>query len=254
MLATVGIVLGDIGRVGSDLRRGYLLRYGRKTLEHAVTQFQAAAPLTLWLCFFIGTAATFQAVNVLGLVGADRALAAVLIGSIGLREVSMLMALLALSATAGAGFVTELGSMRVAEEIDALEVMGVSSHPYLITTRLFGTALAVVPLMVFGIGATFLGGWLIAWAQSDILSIGGFGFYFWRVIAPLDFFFALIKGVVIGMTIAMVGLSNGYRATGGPVGVGQAVGRALNLSIIAGVLMNLALSYVFWGTKDTVSL
>ena len=76
----------------------------------------------------------------------------------------------------------------------------------------------------------------------------------WRVIAPLDFFFALIKGVVIGMTIAMVGLSNGYRATGGPVGVGQAVGRALNLSIIAGVLMNLALSYVFWGTKDTVSL
>jgi len=254
MIVTLGVVVSDMGRVIRDTWAGHLLRYWRKLFEHAVAQFKAAAPLTLWLCFFIGTASTFQTVNILGLVGADRGLAAVLIGSIGLREIAMLMALLALAATAGAGFVTELGSMRVADEIDALEVMGVPSHPYLISTRLFGTGLAVVPLMVFGIAATFVGGWLVAWVMGDVIGLGSFGFYFWRVIAPQDFFFAIIKGVVIAMMIALVGLSNGYRATGGPVGVGAAVGRSLNMSIIAGVLMNLAMSYIFWGTKDTVSL
>jgi phospholipid/cholesterol/gamma-HCH transport system permease protein len=247
---TVGMIVYDAGR----FLRAPGLRYWRKVFEHAARVFRTTAPLTVWLSFFIGTAVTFQAINLLSVVGADRGLAAVIVGSVGLREVSIIMALFGVSASVGAGFVTELGAMRVAEEIDALEVMGISSHPYLIGTRIFGAAIATVPLIIFSVGAVFLGGWAIAYTQSDAVNMASFSLFFWRVISPLDFVFVVFKGTCIAVATAMIGASCGYRATGGPVGVGLAVGRALNLAVVCGVLMNLAFSYIFWGTKDTIRL
>jgi len=249
LFPTVGIVLYDMGRVLKN--PGFV--YWKQIFVHASSVFAKAAPLSLWLCFFTGTAMTIQTSSVLSMVGAERGLSAVLIGSTGLREIAVMLSLFGISASVGAGFVTELGAMRISDEIDGLEVMAIPSHPYLMSTRMIGAVIATIPLIVFSIGAVLGGAWIAALSQRPALSIGSFEMFFWKVITPIDIFYSVIKGVTITIFTAAISLSTGYRATGGPVGVSLAVGRALNLSVTAGILANLAFSYFFWGTRDTVT-
>lgn len=244
-----------VGSIVFDLR-GFASgrKYWQLTIWQAWTILRSTAPLALWLCFLVGLGLVIQITDVMGLIGADRGLAGIAVGAAGLRELGVTVAAVGLGASAGAGFVTELGAMRVAEEIDALEVMGVDSHTYLISTRLWGALLAAFPLIVFCVAATFLGGWLAAIAFSDVVSLGSFSQYFWRSLIAIDFVYALIKGTVLVMLTTLICTSLGYRASGGPVGVGLAVGKALDLSIVSGALINLALSYLFWGLTDTLKV
>lgn len=247
-LTAVGSIVYDM----KAMRYGF--KYWRLTLHQASAVFRSTAPLCMWLCFFIGLALVVQATNVIGMIGADRGLAGIAVGALGLREIAINVALLGIAASAGAGYVTELGAMRVAEEIDALEVMSIDSHSYLLSTRMWGTLIAAVPLLIFCIGMTFAGGWLAALSQSSVMSLGSFGLFFWRSIATVDFPYALIKGTVLAVLTALICTSLGYRASGGPVGVGLAVGKALDLSIVAGMLLNLAMTYMFWGLSDTLKI
>lgn len=247
-VTAVGAIVHDL----KALRHG--LKYWRITLEQARIVFRSTAPLSIWLCFFLGLALVIQSTDVIGGIGADRGLAGIAVGALGLREVAINVSLLGIAASAGAGYVTELGAMRVAEEIDALEVMGIDSHSYLLSTRMWGTFIAAVPLIVFCIAATFAGGWAAAFAQRDVMSVGSFGAFFWRSIATADFPYALIKGSVLAVLTVLICTSLGYRASGGPVGVGLAVGKALDLSIVSGMLLNLAMTYAFWGLSDTLRI
>jgi len=72
------------------------------------------------------------------------------------REIAPLVAGLALSATVGAGFTAQLGSMRINEEVDALEGMGVPSLPYLVTTRIVAGAIAIIPLYAIGLVSSYV--------------------------------------------------------------------------------------------------
>src|SRR5947209_4689044 len=78
------------------------------------------------------------------------------------REIAPLVAGLALSATVGSGFTAQLGAMRIGEEVDALEVMGVPSLPYLVTTRVIAGFVAVIPLYVIGLLTSYLASRTIA--------------------------------------------------------------------------------------------
>lgn len=247
LVPTAGTVLYDL----RDFTRDPGIRYWKRIVDHAASTFRRTTPLVVWMCFFSGAAMAIQSINVLGLFGADRSIAAALVGSLGLRELTISVSLFAISATVGAGFVTELGAMRISEEVDALETMGIRSHPYLLSTRLWGAVVATVPMIVFGIGALFFGCWAVAFANGDVVTEGTFSHFFWRVVSVGDILATVTKGATLTFVTAAVALSVGYRATGGPVGVGTAVGRALNLSILAAVLVNLALSYVFWGGQET---
>lgn len=249
-LTSIGTVVYDVGAVA----RNPGIKYWPLIFIHAWRVFKSTTPLAIWLCFFIGAALVIQTTNSLAMMGVDRGLAGVGVGALGLRELSISVVILAMAATAGAGFVTELGSMRVADEIDALDVMGIHSHAYLVSTRLMGTFIAAVPLIIFCVAFTFIGGWVSAWSQRATMSMGSFAEFFWLSVASIDFLYVAIKGAVIASMIAVICVSHGYRASGGPVGVGLAVGRALDLSIVGGILLNLALTYVFWGTKETLQL
>lgn len=164
------------------------------------------------------------------------------------------MATSAIGASAGAGYVTELGAMRVSEEIDAIEVMGLHSYPYLVSTRVVAAFLAAVPIFAGAIAATFAGGFLSANLQINGLNVGSFNDFFWVGVAPIDILYAMIKGVVATGIVTLVCASGGYRAKGGPIGVGMAVGESLNLTLVLVMFVNLFLSYLFWGITDTVKI
>ena len=204
------------------------------------------------MSFFTGTEVGLQGYKGLQQIGAQS-----FIGLVGgyanLREVTPIIAAVALAAQVGAKFTAEIGAMRVAEEIDALESMSVSSFVYLVCTRLAGTLLALIPLYLISLFGSFFATRLVSTSLYHV-SPGIYDYYFHLYLPPIDILYSVLKVIVFATAVTLIHCYYGYNATGGPVGVGVAVGRAIRLSIITIVITNLLLSFLFWGTHNTVSL
>lgn len=162
------------------------------------------------------------------------------------REAIPVIAGVALTATVGAGFTAQLGAMRVSEEIDALEVMSVPSLPYLVTTRILAGLVAIAPL--YGI-ALFMG-----FASTEFVSVvlsdqsrGTYSHYFNVFLVPTDVLWSLFKVLVMAVVIMCVHCYHGYTASGGPAGVGVAVGRAVRTSLIAIMVIDLIIGIAIYG-------
>jgi phospholipid/cholesterol/gamma-HCH transport system permease protein len=177
-----------------------------------------------------------------------------LIGAfVNVRETTPIIAAIALAAQCGSSFTAELGAMRISEEIDALEVMGVHSFVYLICTRVVAALIALVPLYLLALFATFFATRFISTSFFH-LAPGVYDYYFHLYLPPIDLLYSSIKVAVFAFAVITIHCFYGYYATGGPTGVGRAAGRAIRLSIITIVTLNMLLSYVFWGQGDTVRL
>jgi phospholipid/cholesterol/gamma-HCH transport system permease protein len=169
------------------------------------------------------------------------------------REVAPLIAAIGLIATVGAGFTAQLGAMRISEEIDALEVMAVPSVPYLVSTRIVAGFVAVIPLysiaLIMAYAATRA---VVAYVNSQ--PVGTYDHYFAVFLIPQDVLTSFIKALIMSVVIMSVHCYYGYSATGGPAGVGQAVGRAVRLSLVLVMFVDLALSLALYGNADTLNL
>jgi len=159
----------------------------------------------------------------------------------------------ALSATIGAGATAQLGAMRISEEIDALEVMAVPSLPYLVTTRIIAGLIAIVPLYVVGLLSSYFATRLVV-TQFFGQSPGTYDHYFNQFLPPGDVLWSFGKVLVFAVVVVMIHCYHGYTATGGPAGVGVAVGRAVRTSIVAINVIDLFLSMAIWGANTTVRL
>ena len=167
------------------------------------------------------------------------------------REVAPVVAALALSATVGCGFTAQLGAMRISEEIDALEVMAIPSVPYLVTTRIIAGFIAVIPLYVVGL----LSSYLATRGVNTLIqgqSTGSFDHYFHLFLPPEDVIYSFIKVIIFAFVLVMIHCFYGFTATGGPAGVGVAVGRAVRTTIVVVAILNFFVGLALWGTTTTV--
>jgi phospholipid/cholesterol/gamma-HCH transport system permease protein len=204
------------------------------------------------MSFFTGTEVGLQGYKGLEQIGAEAFTG--LVGSFAnVREVTPLIAATALAAQVGAGFTAEIGAMRISDEIDALEVMAVPPLAYVVATRVMATLIALIPIYLISLIASF-------WATKLVtctfygLSPGVYDYYFRLYLPPIDILYSVIKMVIFTIIVTLIHCYYGYYASGGPAGVGVAVGRAIRLSIVAVVVINLVLSLIFWGGGNTVSL
>ncbi|PRX46467.1 phospholipid/cholesterol/gamma-HCH transport system permease protein [Prauserella shujinwangii] len=169
------------------------------------------------------------------------------------REVAPLSAGLALSATVGCGFTAQLGAMRISEEVDALDVMGVPSLPYLVTTRVIAGVTAVIPLYAVGLLSSYLASRQITvWFYGQ--SAGTYDHYFNLFLPPEDVLWSFGKVLVFSTLVILSHCYYGYTASGGPAGVGVAVGRAVRTSIVLIVVIDFFLSLAIWGSTTTVRI
>ncbi len=169
------------------------------------------------------------------------------------REVAPLAAGLALSATVGCGFTAQLGAMRISEEIDAMEVMGVPSLPYLVTTRVLAGITAVIPLYAVGLLSSYLASRQITiWMYGQ--SAGTYDHYFNLFLPPEDVLYSFGKVLIFSTIVIMSHCYYGYTAKGGPAGVGVAVGRAVRTSIVLVAVLDFFLSLAIWGASTTVRI
>ena len=164
-----------------------------------------------------------------------------------LRELVPLVFGYMMAAKVGTGIVAELGAMRISEEIDALEVMGVDSMLFLCATRLLA-AWIVLPFMYIGaIGIAYLASYLAIVDQLGFVSSGGFLLVFWEFQNPADFLYSVIKGMTMATAIILVACYYGYNASGGPVGVGRATAKSMVLNLVLIHVIGMFGTQLFWG-------
>ena len=205
-----------------------------------------------FLTFFTGTEVGLQGYAALNQLGTSN-FTAFLSAYFNTREIAPLVAGLALSATVGCGFTAQLGAMRISEEVDALEVMGVPSLPFLVTTRMIAGFIAVVPLYVVGLLSSYFAARLITtgfYGQST----GTYDQYFHQYLPPIDVIYSFVKVLIFAVIIILIHCYYGYYASGGPAGVGVAVGRAVRTAIVAINLVDFFLSLAIWGATTTVKI
>lgn len=248
-----------LGRVGTDIVGR--LRY-RGEVARQISDIAAGSGAWIFgsgmvfvvftMSFFTGTEVGLQGYKGLEQIGAEAFTG--LVGSFAnVREVTPLIAATALAAQVGAGFTAEIGAMRISDELDALEVMAVPPLSYVVASRVVATLVALTPIYLVSLIASFWATKLVTTVFYD-LSPGVYDYYFRLYLPPIDIVYSVIKMVVFTIVVTLIHCYYGYYATGGPAGVGVAVGRAIRASIVTIVLVNLVLSLLFWGDGSTVTL
>jgi len=205
-----------------------------------------------FLAFFAGTEVGIQGYASLSQIGVAK-FTAFISAYFNTREVAPLVSAIALAATVGCGYTARLGSMRISEEVDALEVMAVPSLPFLVTTRMIAAFIAVIPLYIVALAAAYLSPRLITtliYGQSA----GTYDYYFKAFLPPIDILWSFGKLLFLAVTVILIHCYYGYTASGGPAGVGVAVGRAVRTSIVTVVVANFFLSFAIWGSTTTVRI
>lgn len=160
---------------------------------------------------------------------------------------------IALAATVGAGATAELGAMRISEEIDALEVMGVKSLAFLTSTRIIAAVVVILPLYGLAMIMAFLSPQLVTtliYGQSS----GTYNHYFRTFLRPEDVFWSFLVAVIIAVLVMITHCYYGYTAAGGPVGVGDAVGRSMRFSLAAVVMVAMLSSLALYGVDPNFNL
>ncbi|WP_099022316.1 ABC transporter permease [Mycolicibacterium palauense] len=169
------------------------------------------------------------------------------------RLIAPVIAGIALAATIGAGATAQLGAMRINEEIDALEVMGVRSVAYLASNRVLAGVIVVMPLYCVAMITAFVAarfGTTVVYGQSS----GVYDHYFNTFLNPTDIIWSFFQAVLMATVIMLVHTYYGFTASGGPAGVGEAVGRAVRTSMISAVFVVMFLSLAIYGQSGNFHL
>ncbi|MFC9789381.1 MlaE family ABC transporter permease [Rhodococcus sp. NPDC127528] len=205
-----------------------------------------------FLTLFAGGTIAVQGYSSLGNIGVE-ALTGFFAAFINVRIAAPVIAGIGLAATIGAGSTAQLGAMRVSEEIDALEVMAIPSIPYLVSTRVMAGMIAIVPLYSLAVVASFVASrfaTVVIYGQSS----GVYDHYFSTFLMPTDILWSFGQAILMALAVMLIHTYYGFNASGGPVGVGVAVGNAVRASLIAVVTVTLLLSLAIYGGSGNFNL
>jgi len=247
--------VGDIGKFSGSVIRGIpeLRKYSSEVVHQAGILILASG-LIIWVMQGVmGGVCGLEASYTLKQIGAP-IYSGVFNAYCGLREMAPFMWGYIFSAKVGCGLVAELGSMRIADEIDAMEVMGIKSRTYLVGTRILAAWIAIPFLYTVGLGVMYVGEYLMTVVNLGNVSSGGYLYIFWLYQNPLDFLFSQIKVMTMGTVIVFVGCYYGFTASGGSVGVGKNTAKSMMLNMVLVHLVGLIGTQVFWGATPNAPI
>src|SRR5882757_7104897 len=220
---------------------GHAFRYYRKEMLRLIAEIgmgtgaMAVIGGTVAIVGFVtlsgGSLIAIQGFSSLGNIGVE-AFTGFFAALANVRVVAPVVCGTALAATVGAGATAELGAMRISEEIDALEVMGIKSISFLVSTRIMAGMVVIIPLYAMAIIMSFLSA-LVVTTLFYGQSIGTYEHYFRTFLRPDDVGWSMLEAIIIASVVMLTHCYYGYTASGGPVGVGLAVGKSMRFSLVA---------------------
>jgi len=233
-----------------------VLRYRRETLRATIDLAWGRGSLivdggTITVLVIIGMAvggsAAIEALAVLNIIGFG-GLSGLIGGVAAVRVVGPLVAGIAFTAQAGTRMTAEIGAMRISDEIDAVDAMGLRPIPFVVGTRLIGGMVCVIPGYLLTLVTTFF-------VLDTVVTVfhnepsGTYNHYFVQFLTPTDLTYSLIKAVTYCIAATLIHCYYGYFASGGPVGVGQASGRAVRASLVSIMILDLSTTVTLWGLQ-----
>ncbi|HEV2857964.1 MAG TPA: ABC transporter permease [Solirubrobacterales bacterium] len=243
---------GEIGRFGLRVAAlvysGRVLRFFGESIRQAGILILGSALIIWAFVFILGLQCGIQGAYFFRAQGVPQ-YAGLFAAWCDLREALPYAFGYILSAKVGTGIVAELGAMRISDEIDALEVMGVPPITFLCATRLLAAWIALPFLYLVSIGVMYLASYFAVVKQVADVSSGGYTLIFWMFQDPTDLVFSLIKGMAMATVIVLVGCYYGYTASGGPVGVGTATAKSMVFNIVAVHILGMLGTVIFWGAN-----
>lgn len=244
--------LGEItrfsGMVLGQVFSGRVFRYFGEALSQAGILILGSTAVIFGLVFTIGLTCGVEGAYFNRSVGAP-AYAGVFAAWCNLREAIPYAFGYMLSAKVGTGIVAELGAMRISDEIDALEVMGVPPVTFLAATRMLGAFMTLPFMYIAAIGVGYIASYIVVVEQIGDVSAGGYLLIFWMFQNPPDVMFSLLKAMAMATVIVLVGCYYGYTASGGPVGVGTATAKSMVLNIVMVHIIGMLGTLVIWGAN-----
>ena len=234
------------GQIVGRVLSGRVFGFVGEAIRQAGTLIVGSALIVLALVFVLGLQCGIEGAYTARTVGAPSSTGAIT-AICDLREVIPYAFGYMMAAKVGTGFVAEIGTMRIAEEIDALEVMGIDSVLYLGATRLLATWLVLPFLFMSAVAIGFLASYVADVVELGQVSKGGYLQLFWQFQSPIDFLYAGIKCMGMSTFIVLVCIYYGYHVTGGPVGVGRATARSMLVNILGIHVIGLVGTQLFWG-------
>jgi phospholipid/cholesterol/gamma-HCH transport system permease protein len=233
-----------------------VLKYRVETLRQIAQMSLGVGALALmggaFLTFNAGALVGEHGFRSLSDIGVQ-ALAGFLSAYINTRLAAPLIAAVGLAATIGAGATAQLGAMRINEEIDALEVIGVRAVAYLVSSRVVAGVAVVIPLYCVAAIATFLSTRsLIVFGYGQAAGI--YDHYFNTFLQPADLLWSFAQATIMGTAVMLVHTYYGFNAAGGPAGVGEATGRAVRASLVVTVSITLASALAIYGASGNFHL
>ncbi|KUI01825.1 ABC transporter permease [Mycobacterium sp. IS-3022] len=193
-----------------------------------------------------------QGVASLGQVGIE-AFTGFFAALINVRMTAAVVTGIALAATVGAGATAELGAMRINEEVDALEVMGIKSIAYLVSTRVLAGLVVIIPLYALAMLVSFVSPQVVTTVLYGQPS-GTYDHYFRTFLRVDDVFWSFGQAIIIAVIVLVTHCYYGYNASGGPVGVGDAVGRSMRFSLVSVQVVVLFAALALYGVDPNFNL
>jgi len=243
----------NIPLVARRYRKEYLRLLGEVTFGSRILAIVASTVVVAGLLSaVVGVQLALEGYQALDIIGLG-ALAGYLSAFANTRELTPLLTAFGLAAQMGCRFTSELGAMRVTDEIDALEVMSVPSLAYLVTTRIMAALTVAVPLYLAALAGSYLA------TQITVVAVGHQGagtylHYFHEFLTGRDILLSVMKVVVFAILITAIHCYYGYNAGGGPEGVGKAAGRAIRASVVSIAVSDMLMTILFWGTSSGIKV
>jgi phospholipid/cholesterol/gamma-HCH transport system permease protein len=227
------------------------LRYFSEILRQVGILITGSA-LVLWaMQFTFGLTCGNESVYVLRGYGAS-SYAGVFSALCPLREATPFMFAYMVGAKIGCGYVAELGSMRISEEIDAMESLGINPIRYLICTRLLANILVAAPIFIVGLALFYLGEIFVILGQIGEISQGAWESVHWSFTDGPSILYSFTKTLVMWVSIVIASMYYGYNARGGPVGVGNATAKSMVVALVLTMVLNEGFTFFFWGVNPSL--
>jgi len=208
--------------------------------------------IVAFLTITTGAIVAVQGYNQLASVGVE-ALTGFASAFFNTREIQPGTVMVALAATVGAGSTAQLGAMRINEEIDALEAIGIRSVSYLASTRVLAGVIVAVPLFCVGLMTAYAAarlGTTAIYGQGS----GVYDHYFYTYLSPTDVLWSVAEVAAVALMIMLLCTYYGYTARGGPAGVGEAVGRAVRASMVVASILIVIMTLAIYGQSGDFHL
>ena len=253
MLLFVVGALADVPLVLRKYRKEYFRLLGEVTFGGRILAIVASTVVVAaLLSAVVGVQLALEGYQGLQIIGLAP-LAGYLSAFANTRELTPLLTGFGLAAQMGCRFTSELGAMRVTEEIDALEVMSIPSLAYLVTTRMLAALTVAIPLYLAALAGAYLSTQLTIVAVAQQGS-GTYLHYFHEFLTARDIFLSVVKVVVFAILITAIHCYYGFNTKGGPEGVGRAAGRAIRASVVSIAVSDMLMTVLFWGTSSAVKI